>query len=476
MRVLSGLLAVYALGFLLFYPATVTVADEGTYIRQAQLMRQGSTSIELVNPFTGEPSELRPINGYPLGTALFLLPFVSIGGREAACLLSLVCTLAGIAITGRWLKEQEYSPLWAVLLLSYPATIVMGRVAMSEAPSLLLVALGLWLTWRGLSGGGPVWLLAGFVAGLSFAFRESNVLVFAPLFFGTVLRRDPGWWRLALGGVLGLTIRALSSWLFFGDPFFTKPPDDFSLAAISSSAGTYLFCLLVLVPGGLVAAFAYRGPRRPEIIATVVIFVAFYLSYGYDAAESGWAKRLVLAPRYFMPLLPLLALAAAEVWPRWAASIRDRASPERRRSLETAAGLTCVAALVALVFVLFGVQWAHAEWASDQARVREAIYRHTEDGSVVVTNWKATGKFIDLVHGKRVILPRDQVAPAHVELLLERVGSFYVVLLDRSESAFWRRNAVDNSLFIARVGHTREVAFEERVSPTDYLRIWRVTE
>ncbi len=140
----------YAVGFALFYPATVTVADEGTYIRQAQLMRQGSTSIELVNPFTGEPSELRPINGYPLGTALFLLPFVSIGGREAACLLSLVCTLAGIAITGRWLKEQEYSPLWAVLLLSYPATIVMGRVAMSEAPSLLVVALGLWLTWRGL--------------------------------------------------------------------------------------------------------------------------------------------------------------------------------------------------------------------------------------------------------------------------------------------------------------------------------------
>lgn len=475
-RVLFGLLAAYALGFLLFYPATATVADEGTYVRQAQLMLQGSTAIELVNPFTGEETELRPLSGYPLGTALFLLPFVAVGGRDAACLLSLFCTLAGVVITGRWIKEQGHSPLWAVLLLSYPATLVMGRLAMSEAPSLLVVSLGLWLTWRGFSGGGQVWLLAGFVAGLSFAFRESNVLLFAPLFIGAVLRRDPGWWRLAAGGVLGLSVRALSAWLFFGDPFFTKAPDDFSLAAIASSAATYLFSLLVLAPGGLVAVFLYRGPRRAEIITTVVIFVAFYLSYGYNAAESGWAKSLVLGPRYFIPLLPILALTAAEVWPRLAARIRDASGPVARRRLTTVAGVASAAALVVLTLMLFAVQWAHGDWARDQEQVQSAIYGHTTEGSVIVTNWKATGKFIDLVHGERVILSREQLSRARVRLLLDQIGAFYVVLLDRRDSDFWRRNAVDNSLFIARLGHTREAVYEERITSTDYLRIWRVTE
>lgn len=477
-RVLVGLLGVYALGFMLFYPATVTVTDEGTYIRQAQLMLQGSVSIELEDPLTGEPFELHPINAYPLGTALLLLPFVGLGGREAASLLSLVCVLAAVAVTGRWLKEEGYSPLWAILLLSYPATMVMGRVAMSEAPSLLVVSLGLWLTFRGFRDEGPVWLLAGFVAGLSFAFREGNVLLFAPLFLGTVLRRDAGWWRLVVGGMLGLSVRLLSAWLFFGDPFFTKPVGDeaFSLAAISNNAAIYLFSLLVLVPGGLVAAFAYRGPRRPEVIVTTVVFAMFYLSYGYNAAESGWAKRLVLAPRFFVPLLPLLALAAAEVWPRWARAVRDAAPPERRRRLEAAAGITCVLALGALAVVLLGVQAAHASWAADQARVRDAIYQHTSEGSVVVTNWKATGKFIDLVHGQRIVLRRERATRPTMRLLLERVGTFYVVLLDRTDSAFWRRESFENSFFMAQLRYPRELLFEEQLTPTDHLRIWRIGE
>ena len=322
---LVALLAIYTAGFLCFRPAAITIADEGTYVRQAQLIAAGTTGVEIVDPFTGAPTELRPINRYPLGTALLLLPFVSLGGREAASLLSLLCTVAGVALTARWLHEQGRSPLFAVLALAYPATIVMGRVAMSEAPSLACVSLGLWLYGRGLGRGGWPWLGAGFAAGFSFALRESNVLLFAPLFAGSLLRRDPGVPALVVGGLLGTSVRFLASWLFFGDPFFVKPPDAFSPGAILSNAPTYLFCLLVLVPGGLVAAFAYRGPRRPEIVATVVLFVLFYLSYTYSAGPSGWAKRLVLGPRYFIPLLPVLSLCAAEVWPRLAARFRARA-------------------------------------------------------------------------------------------------------------------------------------------------------
>ena len=37
------------------------------------------------------------------------------------------------------------------------------------------------------------------------------------------------------------------------------------------------------------------------------------------------------------------------------------------------AGLVFLAGVVVLAGLLVGVQWAHADWAGDQARVREAI-------------------------------------------------------------------------------------------------------
>jgi 4-amino-4-deoxy-L-arabinose transferase-like glycosyltransferase len=473
---LSLLIAVYLAGYVFFYPSSITIADEGSYIRQAQLMLEGSTAVPIVNPFTGEPGTFEPVNDYPLGTALLLVPFVAAGGPSAVYWPMLVCTILGVIITGRWLYEQGRSPLWAALVIAYPATMVMGRVAMSEAPSLLLAATGLWLFWRGLDGSRSrsVWLVAGFVAGLSFAFRESNALLFAPLFAGALLRRERGLTKLIVGGVLGLGVRAFSAWLFFGDPLLTKPSDEFSLDALPDTLPTYLFSLLVLVPGGLVAAFAYRGNRRPEVISTVAIFVSFYLLYGYSAETSGWAKRLVLGPRYFIPLLPLLSWCAADVWPRLSLSLVARLGPRREPRVRRVAAGVCLLALLLLAPASVAVQRAHGRGSFEQATIREAIRDNTENGSVIVTNWRATGKFIDLVHGRQTILRRESASRRQLDRLIERSGSFQVVLLDRNDSAFWRRNAMDNRLFMASLDYPRELLLDLEPTPTDRLRIWRI--
>ncbi len=472
---LTTLLVLHVFAFLVFYPAGVTVADEGTYVRQAQLILSGSTSIERVDPFTGEDVAFQPITRYPLGTALVLLPFVALGGREAACLASLLCTVLAVGVTGRWLYESGRSPLFAALVLAYPPTLVLSRLAMSEAASLLVVALALWFHGRGQTRGARWLFAAGLAGGLSFAFREANVLLLAPFFLGSLLRRDTGWPALVVGGALGLCVRALSAWFFFGDPFFTKAPDAFSLEAIASTAPVYLFSLLVFVPGGLVAAFAYRGPRRPELIATVALFVLFHLAYAYSGEPSGWAKRLVLGPRYFVPLLPVLAYASAEVWPRLAVWLRGRAG-NRGDALEQGAGLAAMAATALLAVAIVGVQWAHAEWSRDQAVIRSAILEHTHAGTTVVTNWKATGKFIDLVDDDRVILPREGMGSSLIERLLAEQDFFYLVLLDRSDSVFWRRDAFDNAMFVSGIRHRKEILVDLEATPTDRLRIWRVRD
>ncbi|MCZ6782415.1 MAG: glycosyltransferase family 39 protein [Proteobacteria bacterium] len=303
--VVLAFLALYAVSFAVFYPSVITVADEGSYVRQANLILAGSDTVEKIHPFTGEVIDYKPINDYPLGTALLLVPFVAVGGWQAAFVVPMLCLLFGVWITARWLEEEGHSPLFALFVLAYPPALVFGRIAMSDAPSLLVAAAGLWLFWRGQDRPAPTWLAAGFVAGVSLLFRESNALVFAPFFVGAVLRGESKSWALVVGGLLGVGARMLAGQLFFGDAFFAKRPESFSLSLVAGNLPLQALALLVLVPGGLLAGFAYRGRRWPELVATVAIFPAFYALYEYSAAESALWKRLVLGPRYFLPLLPL---------------------------------------------------------------------------------------------------------------------------------------------------------------------------
>ena len=49
-RVLLFLLALHVVAFALLYPVAITVSDESTYIRQAHLMLEGSTSVAAIDP------------------------------------------------------------------------------------------------------------------------------------------------------------------------------------------------------------------------------------------------------------------------------------------------------------------------------------------------------------------------------------------------------------------------------------------
>jgi len=138
------------------------------------------------------------------------------------------------------------------------------------------------------------------------------------------------------------------------------------------------------------------------------------------------------------------------------------------------AAAVCLLALLLLAPASVAVQRAHGRWSFEQATIREAIRDNTENGSVIVTNWRATGKFIDLVHGRQTILRRERVSRRQLDRLIERSGSFHVVLLDRNDSAFWRRNAMDNRLFMASLDYPRELLLDLEATPTDRLRIWRI--
>lgn len=470
-RLVIGVLALYLVSFALHYPSLATNVDEAAYLHQARLILEGRSSVVQVDPFTGEERAVEP-STYAPGTALLMAPLVALFGFRGAYLVPLLGLVLAMGVTARWLDDEGRQPLFALVLPAFVPSLVMARVAMSDVPSLGVVALGLWLFWRGLDRGAGWWLASGYVAGASAAFRVSNPLLFVPLFAGTVLRRERRCLALVAGGVLGLASRALAMRWYFGEALFERDVYPLDLWGIPDRLPYYLLGLLVLIPGGLALATCYRGRRRPEVVATLLCFVSFFLFQEYSTSTTSVGKRVILSLRYLIPVTPLLAFAMAESAPRlWRLWLR-RGSGRARRLAGVAAtavllGVAGVGIAAAAVHPLFG------SWERTQVEIRDAITRSVPDDAVLVTNWDATRKFVREVDRKFLEVQRHEVEPEDVSTLVDRHGTVFIALLDRSDSEYWLRNSEQNQRFVDALRVPAELLVDLQANASDRLRIWR---
>jgi len=429
---LAVVLAAYLISFAVFYPNVITITDEAAYLRQAAALSEGHTIVVAPNAFTGRDEPIQ-VSNYPPGTSLLMAPFIALGGWKAAFLLGALCLAATVLLLAWWLEREGRSRLFAIAVLMYPPALVISRCAMSDLPSTLIVTAALVLFWE--SRGRIGWMVgAGFLAGLSFALRDTNPLIFAPFAIGALVRRQGGAWPMALAGAVGAVIRFLSSLLVYGEIYHRNPGIfGFALSAPLQTLPIHLLALLVLVPGGLVFAALYRGKQRLEVLTAIALFVAVHLFYTYDAASSGGIKQLILAPRYFCPLLPLLVFAASEsitrLAPRFAAML-----PRARAIYAT---IAVVAASEAVA-----VNWAHARWSRGQRAIVDALYSRTTSQRPVITNLMVTRKYLNELYerefGPRVIVDIDTVTAPRLAMLLTSHPSMDVALLDRRDSDYWR--------------------------------------
>ena len=118
------------------------------------------------------------------------------------------------------------------------------------------------------------------------------------------------------------------------------------------------------------------------------------------------------------------------------------------------------------------VHWGHAGWSRTQAEIRTEIERHTLEAPVVITNWGATGKFIDLMRSPHIPMRRDSLTREGVESLLRRHGKVVLVLLDRADSEYWREDSRRNEAFLTSLRRNPTVELDRAVTSTDRLRIY----
>ncbi len=448
MRTVALALLAYLVGFVLFWPTVPAVRDEVKYLEQATMLAAGDRCVAQVDALTGVESCDRPAVYLP-GTATFMLPAVAALGWSGGRLAPVAALLIAVLALAFWLRSAGRSPWFALMLLAYPSALIFGRIAMSDLPSTALAAVGLWLFFTGGAERPGRWIASGFVAGLSLSVRETNVLVFAPLFFGALVRREPGLWRLILGGLAGSALRPLGTWWVFGDPMFVfQHGPAFGLANLLSNAPIYGLALLIYVPAGAIGAFAYRGERRPEVLATLGIYLSLYLFYGYTGAESGLLKQLVLGPRYVLPLVPLVVFAASESFTRWFADAWNDRPALRGVVTAWAVGVGLLA---------FAVHPAIDRYTHDQEATQRAIYEATPEGAVLVINDMTTRKYVNRLRGGRAIVYRKRLGPRETEALLARYGEIWCAFVDRPGTPLLQTDTDANRAFLVALERMAEV-------------------
>jgi hypothetical protein len=465
-RTVLALFAVHALLFLCFRPGAPLVSDEAEYLSAATAYSRGVTHLTWRDGLTGE-AKTRPAGLYPAGTGLVEAPFVRLLGPRGAPLASLLAYLATALLLVAWLRSARAPLIYSLLYIGYLPALALSRVGMSDVLSGAIVTAALYLWYRGFEEGGHgLAFLTGFLGGISSLFRETNLLFVAAPFSGTLLRREKRFFALSAGFLVAVALRFAVTRAIFGDALFVKDHGyGWSSAWFLEHLPLYLFALLVLAPFGLLG-LAYRGPRRAEIVGTILLVLGFFLAYGYSGGESGRVKQLVLGPRYFIPLVPLLAFALAEVAPRWTPRLPAAAIARFERFVIP----LWVAGIVGAMAVVQTSLW---RLSRDADAIAGTLCRSTDARGPLFLAAVETEKYLSGC-GARSPVDFGMAVPERLPALVARDGVAWLAILERSDSPFHLAKGAESRAWLERARHGCQfTVVGEAAAAAVHLRVYR---
>lgn len=287
--------------FIIWPPSQLMITDELSYFFQAKNWIGGNINNTIIDAVSGTTHTL--IEGhYPPGNSFILGGFYSIN-ESLIYFAGLIFYLASIFLSYQTLKENNLPIIGLCVLYLFIPLIFIARTTMSEMPSLLLITIGVYLYFRNKSSS-YLWL--AFITGLSLSFRETNLLLIAPLAFFI----SKNYIYSALAFLAGLSFRLLGYYILKTNPFFVKEGYPFGLEYLPDTIFIYAVILLVLLP--LSPLWFSRVPReniKPFSIG-LLSFLGLHLVYGYVAhVYSGYTNGLLLNGRFWIPALPIFVIA-----------------------------------------------------------------------------------------------------------------------------------------------------------------------
>lgn len=277
------------------------ITDEISYYFQAKYWFFGNSNNTIIDAINGTTHSL--IEGhYPPGNSFVLSVIMNI--KESLIhSLGLFYMIGAIFIMYKCLSKLNLPIISLCTIYLFLPLIFISRTTMSEMPSLLLVAFSVYLYYKN-SKTSYLWL--AFITGLSLAFRETNLLLIAPLAY--FISRNYFYSAIAFLG--GLSFRFLGYYILRTNPIFLKEGYPFGIEYIPDTLIIYAIVVLLLLP--LSPIWFTKVPReelRPFALA-ILSFLGLHLVYGYVAhVYSGYVNGILLNGRFWIPALPIFVIA-----------------------------------------------------------------------------------------------------------------------------------------------------------------------
>jgi hypothetical protein len=307
--------------------------------------------------------------------------------------------------------------------------------------------------------------------------REPNPILFFFFFAGALFRRERHLLSLIAGGVAGMACRFVGAAIVYGSALFVKPQNyHFTGLFLSQNLIMYSTALLLLVPGGLIFALAYRGHRRPELVGTIAAFAGIFLVYNYNAGSSGGLKQWILSLRFLIPAVPLLAFAMAHTCPRWYRRFH-RARSEQWSTWNATVKTAVLIWLAGIIPVSLVVNWSGQRWCNLHQSAVHALYGKTDPSQPVLADLPATIKFLNELYGQRMVAEIMGLSSHEIESLLARYPAVQIVFFDRDDSSYWVGKTEENQSVIDALAKqfVPTLALQQRFPGLGVLQIWKIT-
>ena len=277
------------------------ITDEVSYYFQLQNWLFGNTQSTVVDAVSGTTHSL--IEGhYPPGTS-FMLSILYWIHKPLIYFSGLMYLLVSIFLLYKCLRKLKLPTISLSAIYLFLPLLFIARTMMSEMPSLLLVSIGIYLY---LVNNAKYYFWLAFITGLSVAFRETNILLLAPLAFFI----SKNYVLSAIAFLAGLSFRFIGYYILTNNPLLIKGGYPFGIEFIPDTLIVYAIVLLILLP--LSPLWFTRVPRLHLLPFTVGLlsFLGLHLVYGYVASVySGYTNGVILNGRFWIPALPIFVVA-----------------------------------------------------------------------------------------------------------------------------------------------------------------------
>jgi len=309
------------LGFILFFnlcnpPTTIKIGDEVSYVGWSMRI----LDFLYGKPEWGDRADYFTLMNYPHGNSLLLAIWWLVADSSCFFLFGTLMWCLSVLISFKTIAGQGGDARALVPYVCAVPTKFVIRTFMSENASMVISALFLlvYLSHSYTQKTKVFWLTA--IAGFSMWFREANIFLFiVPV--GYLINKEVSKpFAVLLGAVglaLGLLPRAVSSFVFYGTPFYVKDPG-YNFSPVNIVYNLPLLSLLSLLI--LTGIYAVYKPQKIIInaelkilILSIGLYCLVYLAYGYNGYKESGLNSIILYNRFFMPAMPFICVTLLSI-------------------------------------------------------------------------------------------------------------------------------------------------------------------